>query len=211
VKTVFSHLAGSDSQKFDELTEKQIGNFHQTVAALKNHGLKNFDRHILNSGGILRHEEAQMEMVRLGLALYGVSSNPDFRQNLQPIARLFTVISQIRNVSKGEGVGYSPKKMLEKDKKIAVIAMGYADGLPRILGNGKGCVAINGKRAPFVGDICMDMAMVDVSKIDCQEGDRVEVFGNEISIYEMAKWQETIPYEVLTNIKQRVKRVFFKE
>jgi alanine racemase len=210
-KTVFSHLAGSDTERFDDLTDRQIGRFDEACTLLSDSGLKGFDRHILNSNGILRHGEAQMELVRMGLALYGLSSNREFRDRLKPVSKLYTVISQIREVPAGEGVGYSPKERLKENKKIGVIAMGYADGLPRLLGNGNGGVSVNGKHAPFIGNICMDMAMIDLTEIPCNEGDRVEVFGEVISIYELAKQLNTIPYEVLTNISQRVKRVFFKE
>jgi len=210
-QTVFSHLAGSDDENFDNLTKRQIERFEEACGSLKDFGLSSFKRHILNSNGILRHSAAQFEMVRLGLALYGLSSNAKFRKDLKPIHRLYTVISQIRTVSSGEGIGYSPKEILKENKEIGVIAMGYADGLPRKLGNGRGSVIVQGQRAPFIGNICMDMAMVDLTGIKCLEGDRVEIFGVGIPIYEVAKKLETIPYEVLTNISQRVKRVFYKE
>lgn len=210
-RTVFSHLAASDGEEFDELTKRQIARFQEACAEIHKAGIKSFERHLLNSNGILRHPEAQMDMVRLGLGLYGLSSNEKFRKKLKPIHKLQTVISQIREVEKGEGIGYSPKELLTEKKSIGVIAMGYADGLPRKLGNGRGCVRVNGKMAPFIGNICMDMAMIDLSGIDCKEGDQVEVFGDHISIYQVAKNLETIPYEALTNISQRVKRVFYKE
>lgn len=211
VHSVFSHLAGSDEEKFDQLTENQMKRYAECCKKLNAGGINGFMRHILNSNGILRHSEAQMDMVRLGLGLYGLSSNKEFREKLKPISRLKTKLSQVRMTPKGEGVGYSPKRRLEKDTRIGVIAMGYADGLPRALGNGKGSVWINGKTAPFVGNICMDMAMIDLTGIEASEGDEVEIFGDKNSIYTLAENLNTIPYEVLTNISQRVKRVYFKE
>jgi alanine racemase len=211
VYSAFSHLASSDDEKFDQLTKSQISRFNDACQKLEQKGITGFIRHILNSNGILRHEEAQMDMVRLGLGLYGLSANVIFRKRLQPIGRLKTVLSQIRTAPKGEGIGYSPKQVLDADKRIGIIAMGYADGLPRALGNGNGQVNIHGKTAPFIGNICMDMAMIDLSDIECDEGDEVEIFGENNSIYDLADNLNTIPYEVLTNISQRVKRVFFKE
>lgn len=211
VHSVFSHLAGSDEEKFDSLTESQIKQFNAACEKLEQSGLDGFKRHILNSNGILRHPEAQMDMVRLGLGLYGLSTNAKIRQKLKPIGRLKTVISQIRTVSEGEGVGYSPAVTLTKKTRLGIIAMGYADGLPRLLGNGLGHVFVNGKSAPFIGNICMDMSMIDLSDIECVEGDEVEIFGENISIYSLAENLKTIPYEVLTNLSARVKRIFFQE
>jgi alanine racemase len=211
VYSAFSHLAGSDNQKFDSLTKSQINRFNEFCLRLEQNGIKAFIRHILNSNGILRHREAQMDMVRLGLGLYGLSANEKFRKELQPIGRLKTIVSQIRVVPRGQGIGYSPKKVLDSEKRIGVIAMGYADGLPRAAGNGNGQVFVNGKHAPFVGNICMDMAMIDLSGIECNEGDEVEIFGENNSIYTLANNLNTIPYEVLTNVSTRVKRIFFKE
>lgn len=211
VHSVLSHLAASDDKKYDPSTKSQISQFARACNRFKKKGITDFISHILNSGGILRYEDAQLDMVRLGLGLYGLSGNAKFREKLQPIGNLKTVVSQIRIAPKGEGIGYSPKELLEADKRIGIIAIGYADGLPRQLGNGNGRVYINGKNAPFIGNICMDMAMVDLSDIVCIEGDEVEIFGENISIYDLAEKLNTIPYEVLTNISQRVKRVFFKE
>jgi alanine racemase len=211
IQTVYSHLAASDDSKSDEVTKKQIARFVEAANALEEAGITGFDKHILNSNGIFRHPEAQFDMVRLGLGLYGLSSNELYRKNLLPIGKLTTIISQIRMVAKGEGVGYNPKKRLTEEKRIGVIAIGYADGIPRALGNGIGAVSINGKKAPFIGNICMDMSMVDLSGIDCNEGDQVEVFGETNSIYELAEKAGTIPYELLTGVSSRVKRVYFKE
>src|SRR5690554_3609307 len=211
VKSVFSHLAASDEKDFDDFTKTQIADFTEAADLLAEKLNSNFMRHILNSNGILRYPEAQMDMVRLGLALYGLTTSPDFQGKLQPVSSLKTVISQIREVEAGAGIGYSPKTRLTKKTKVAVIPVGYADGLPRLLGNGGGNVWIANRRAPIIGNICMDMTMVDVTGIVCEEGDAVEVFGDHLDIYEMAKHLKTIPYEVLTNISQRVKRVFIQD
>jgi alanine racemase len=167
--------------------------------------------HILNSSGAMRHPDAQMDMVRIGLALYGLSGSKEARKKLQPVSRLTTAISQIRQVPAGEGIGYSPKEVLIETRSIAVLPVGYADGMPRSLGNGKWSVYIAGKKVPFIGNICMDMSMVDVTGLNCTEGDEVEVFGEHCTIYELAEALGTIPYEVLTNVSTRVKRVFHQE
>ena len=208
--SVFSHLAGSDEEAFDGYTKCQIELFD---SILKKFIQKDFSPmgHILNSNGILRHNKAQYNMVRLGLALYGLTTHPDYQRALQPVSSLKTTISQIRTVKEGQGVGYTPKSTLKRNSQIATIPIGYADGLSRILGNGKGKVMVNGRKVPIVGNVCMDMTMIDVTGIPCSEGDSVEVFGKEQSIYTVAKFLETIPYEVLTNISERVKRVFIQE
>ncbi len=210
VKTVsvFTHLAGSEAERFDALTEKQAERYAEACAALNRHIAPDYMRHMLNSQGVFRHGKYQYDMVRMGLALYGISGNPEFRKHLRPVSRLITTVSQVRKVAAGEGVGYSPKEMLRRDTEVAVVPVGYADGLPRTLGNGKGHMIIRGKRVPTLGNICMDMTMLDVTGIGCQEGDKAEVFGDRADIYEMAKNLNTIPYEVLTNISRRVKRVY---
>ena len=211
VKSVFSHLAASDEEEFDDFTKTQISDFMRDADHLADKLNAPFMRHILNSNGILRYPEGQMDMVRLGLALYGLTTSPDFQGKLQPVSSLKTVISQIREVDPGAGIGYSPKQRLTQKTRIAIIPVGYADGLPRLLGNGGGNVLISNTPAPTIGNICMDMTMVDVTGIPCQEGDEVEVFGEHLDIYEMAEHLKTIPYEVLTNISQRVKRVFIQD
>lgn len=211
VKSIFSHLAGSDDPKFEAFTQMQITDFKKGADILSEKLPNPVMRHILNSSGILRYPEAQMDMVRLGLALYGITTSPDFQGKLKPVSTLRTVISQIREVEPGEGVGYTPKMPVSEKTKIAVIPVGYADGLPRLLGNGGGNVLISNVAVPFIGNICMDMSMVNITGLDCQEGDEVEVFGEHLDIYEMAEHLQTIPYEVLTNISQRVKRVFIQD
>lgn len=208
VVSVFSHLAGSESTEFDALTHRQATRFEQAIQALQKQLTYDFKRHLLNSQGVFRHPQYQMDMVRIGLALYGISGNDTFRKHLKPVGRLVTSISQLRRVPPGEGVGYSPKQVLTEETEVAVIPIGYADGLPRALGNGVGHVLIRGHRRPFLGNICMDMAMVDVTGAGCREGDQVEVFGDRMDVYEMAENLGTIPYEVLTSVSQRVKRVY---
>ncbi len=207
VVSAFTHLAGSDENEMDVFTKEQADQFLHATEILKDQLNSPFLRHILNSNGILRHPEYQLDMVRLGIALYGISTNKETQTNLQPVSSLKTSISQIRTVKSGDSIGYSPKSTEAKDLRIAILPIGYADGLPRLLGNRKGSVWINGKRCDFVGNMCMDMCMVDVSNVVCIEGDQAEIFGEQISIYEIAEWLQTIPYEVLTNISQRVKRV----
>lgn len=207
VVSVFSHLSGSDESRFDDLTATQFQTFVSASADLENQISYPFMRHILNSNGVLRHPDYQLDMVRVGIALYGFSSQLESRKELKPVSRLVTTISQIREVDEGKQIGYNPKSKLNSNRKIAVLAIGYADGYPRLLGNGVGRVYINGKFAPTVGNICMDMCMVDVTSIECKEGDLAEVFGENVEVYELAEKLKTIPYEVLTNISQRVKRI----
>lgn len=208
---VFTHLAGSDAEGFDALTEKQVARFEAAVTELDKWIEKPYMKHVLNSQGVLRHPQYQFDMVRVGLALYGLSGNVEFRKYLRPVSRLITTVSQVRNVPVGEGVGYNPKNTLAHPTEVAVIPVGYADGIPRTLGNGKGHVMIRDKRVPFIGNICMDMSMVDVTGIGCREGDKVEVFGDRMDVYEMADNLSTIPYEVLTSISQRVKRIYLHQ
>lgn len=207
VVSVFSHLSGTDKEEMDDFTAQQFALFIEASEVLKRYIGESFVRHILNSNGILRHPDYQLDMVRLGIALYGVSTNEQTKDLLLPVSSLKTRISQIRTVEKGGAIGYSPLEVEKKDIRIAVLPIGYADGLPRLLGNRNGQVWINGMACDYVGSLCMDMCMVDVSQVECKEGDLVEIFGNHISIYEMAERLNTIPYEVLTNVSQRVKRV----
>jgi alanine racemase len=150
-------------------------------------------------------------MVRLGIGLYGFAGTTHEQQQLQHVATLRTTISQIKNVPASETVGYSRKGVLKRDTQVATVAIGYADGLNRRLSNGKGRMLVNGKLAPIVGNICMDMAMLDITDVPAREGDEVIVFGPELPVSEMARLLETIPYEVLTGISQRVKRVYYQE
>lgn len=209
VRSVFSHLSGSDEAVFDAFTNQQVETFtacaNQFSSAFSHHIM----RHILNSAGIERFPNYQFDMVRLGIGLYGISSLPEI--SLRQVCALKTIVLQIKNVQAGEAVGYSRKGIVTTDKRIAVIPIGYADGFDRRLGNGVGEVLINGQRAKVIGNVCMDLIMIDVTDIKVTEGDRVEVFGDNISISEVAAWLKTIPYEVLTSVSRRVKRIYFQE
>lgn len=211
VKSVFSHLAASDENKHDLFTWEQIEKFEQMSSYLIQSLSYPVLRHILNSSGITRFPEAQFDMVRLGIGLYGVDPSAKFQPQLENVGSLKTIISQLRKIKAGESVGYSRKGQVKEDATIAVVAIGYADGLDRGLSNGNGHMLVNGKPAPIVGNICMDMTMLDVSRIDCKEGDEVLVFGKDLPITELAKNIDTIPYEILTGISQRVRRVYFQE
>jgi len=209
VRSVFSHLAGADETKFDAFTKQQIATFTACADQLQTSASHHILRHILNSAGIERFPEYQFDMVRLGIGLYGISALPDV--NLKQVCALKTVILQIKTVKAGETVGYSRKGVINTDKRIAVIPIGYADGFDRKLGNGGGEVLVNGKRAKVIGNVCMDLVMIDVTNIEAKEGDQVEIFGDHLTISEVAGWLKTISYEVLTSVSRRVKRIYFQE
>ena len=209
VKSVFSHLAGSDSPLFDNFTREQINRFLQETSDLEKALNYPVLKHILNSAGIERFPEAQSDMVRLGIGLYGISSiNP---QNLKPVATLKTRILQIREVKQEETVGYNRNGRLQRNSRIACLPIGYADGLDRRLGNGNLSFLIRGKKCPTVGNICMDICMADITDTQAEEGDEAILFGNEITISDWAEKLQTIPYEILTSISPRVKRIYYKE
>lgn len=208
VKSVFSHLAASDEPEHDWFTNEQVSLFKQMSDAIAATVGYQPMRHILNSAGIERFPEAHFEMVRLGIGLHGVSS---VQSLLKPVSSLKTHISQIKKIPRGETVGYSRKGKADTDFIIAILPVGYADGLDRKLGNGNGYVTIDGHKAPYVGTICMDMCMVDITYLKCEEGDEVVVFGNHPSIIELAEQVGTIPYEILTNVSSRVKRIYIKD
>ncbi|HPJ10754.1 MAG TPA: alanine racemase, partial [Flavobacterium sp.] len=168
-------------------------------------------RHILNTSGISNFPKAQYDMVRLGIGLYGISNDPDEQPMLENVGTLKSIISQIRTIESGESVGYGRRFMASKTTKIATIPIGYADGISRHWGNGVGYLTIHQQKAPIVGSVCMDMLMVDISDIPCKEGDQVVIFGESPTVVEMAKKLDTIPYEILTGISQRVKRIFYRE
>lgn len=211
VKSVFTHLAASDEQAHDEFTQQQILTFKNLADTL----CKSFDyriiRHCLNSSGIVRFKQAQFDMVRLGIGLYGIDPAAMVQKQLQQIGTLKTVISQIRQINTTESVGYGRKGKVAKASTIAITAIGYADGLNRLLSNGNGYMLVNGKSAPIIGNICMDMTMIDVTGIDCKPGDEVIVFGKDLPVTVLADKLQTIPYEILTSISQRVKRVYYYE
>jgi Alr-MurF fusion protein len=211
IASVFSHLAGADEAAHDGFSFEQFSSFqkfYQTLSASLN---TNPLRHILNSPGILRLPDFQMDMVRLGIGLYGINPTDENVEQLKPVATLKTIISQIKKIKKGETIGYGRKGKAENEMTLATLAIGYADGFSRSFSQGRGRVWIKGKKAPIIGNVCMDMTMVDITGIDAQEGDEVIVFGNDLPIQEVAATINTIPYEILTNTSERVKRVFFAE
>jgi len=209
ISSVFSHLAASDDPAEDEFTLSQMQRFDELSKVVQDGCDHPVIRHILNSSGIERFPLNQYEMVRLGIGLYGISVTD--KKALQNVSTLKTTISQLRTVHRGETIGYARKGIATKELKIATLPIGYADGLNRHLSNGVGKVWINGRLAPIIGNICMDMCMIDVTDIDVNEGDRVIVFGKEYPASEMAELLGTIPYEVFTSVSQRVKRVYFQE
>ncbi|KAF0202110.1 MAG: hypothetical protein FD170_2081 [Bacteroidetes bacterium] len=211
VESAFSHLVGSDNKNFDDYTQQQISEFVRITQKLREALGYNFMRHILNSAGILRFPEAQFEMVRLGISLYGISSDEKEQSQLETVTSLKTSISQITHVSKNESVGYNRSWTAQRDSVIATIPIGYADGLNRRLGNGTGHFLVNGNLVPVAGNVCMDMTMLDITGIEAKEGDDVLVFGRELPISRLADEMGTIPYEILTGISSRVKRAYFKE
>lgn len=211
VKSVFSHLAGSDSIALDYFTREQSDALVQMTEKIeKEIGYKPI-RHILNSAGISRFPDKQFEMVRLGIGLYGIGWNESEQRFLQQVSSLKTVISQIKVIPKDDTIGYSRRWLASKEMTIGIIPIGYADGLSRKLSNGKGKVLINGAFAPIVGNICMDMCMVDITDIQAKENDEVVIFGEGYSITDLANDMDTIPYEVLTGISRRVKRIYYQE
>ena len=212
VQSVFSHLACSEDPAMDDFTRRQIDRLRQWSASLP--GIK----HILNSSGISRFPEAQMEMVRLGLGLYGVAPEPEVQRQLRQVSRLVTRISQIKAIPAGDTVGYNCRWRAARPSRIAILTIGYADGLHRGLGNGNGRVHINGHEAPIIGSICMDMCFVDVTDVPCAEGDRAVIFGDPglpgapgDLLQRNAAAAGTIPYELLTAVAPRVKRVYYHE
>lgn len=211
IRSVFSHLVASDEAAHDEYTHKQVRQFTRICDEMKKHFDHPFLRHILNSSGILRFPDAQFEMVRLGIGLYGIATEAEDRKHFRNVSTLRTTISQLRQVQAGETIGYSRKGLAQDNMIVATVPIGYADGLHRVLSNGKGKMWVGGRPARIVGNVCMDMCMLDVTGIPCKEGDPVIVFDSEHSIEDIAKDMGTIAYEVLTNVSPRVKRVYWQE
>jgi alanine racemase len=211
VQSVFSHLAASEDPAEDDFTRYQIREFENMALKFKKQLRPTIQMHILNSAGIRRFPEARFDMVRLGISLYGVPAVEDEKENLENVSTLKSTISQIKIIKKGETIGYNRTAKADEDMTIAIIPIGYADGLNRRLSNGIGKVFINGNAAPIVGNICMDMCMVDITGMVANEGNDVIIFGKEHPISELANAIGTIPYEVLTSISRRVKRVYYHE
>lgn len=209
VQSVFSHLVASEDSQQDDFTRKQWQLFTEYADAISASIPYGFLRHISNTTGVSRHPELQMDMVRLGIGMYGIDSN---LKSLQEVSSLRTTVAQIKKVQKGGSVGYGHKAVVDKDTTIATIRIGYADGYPRNLSHGIGKVWVNGQMVPVIGTVCMDMTMVDISEAaEVKEGDPVLLFGKEIPVSLLAEWAQTIPYEILTGVSTRVKRVYFEE
>jgi alanine racemase len=209
IASLYTHLVGADEVIHRDFSLEQLRNFvamcDTICAKLEYKPL----RHALNSAGIIQFPEYQMDMVRLGIGLYGVEVSGKYESHLKSISTLKTTISQIKSVPKGHSIGYSRKGIMEEDGKIATIALGYADGYDRRFSNGKGFVLIHGKKAPVIGNVCMDMTMINITGIEANEGDEVIIYGPGISLKELSERIGTIPYELLTNISSRVKRVYY--
>ncbi len=207
VKSAFSHLAASEDLKEKEFTLKQIKSFKKISEVL----ISKLDYkpllHCANTSGIINYPEAYFDMVRTGIGLYGFGNDPEENKHLKPVGTLKTIITQIHKVEKGESVGYNRAFIAEKTTLSATLAIGHADGIPRSYGNGKGWVIINGEKAHILGNVCMDMIMVDVTDIDCEEGDEVIVFGPSATAEELSAAINSISYELITAVSQRVKRV----
>lgn len=211
VKSILSHMATSDDLAHKDFALSQIDLFEQLSSKLMGALQIKPIRHILNTSGISNFPEAQYDMVRLGIGLYGISNDADEQHYLENVGTLKSIISQIRTIDNGESVGYGRRFRANKTTRIATIPIGYADGISRSWGNGLGFVTINNQKASIVGSICMDMLMVDCSEINCKEGDQVIIFGESPTVNLIAEKTHTIPYEILTSISQRVKRVFYRE
>ena len=211
VQSIFTHFSVSEEADRDDFTRGQADAFSALADKLESLLGYSVIKHICNTAGIIRFKEYHFDMVRLGLGLYGL--DPSGRENMQlkPSAALYAVVTQLHEVKAGQGIGYGQNDVATHDRKIATISMGYADGLSRIYSRGIGKVYLNGNLVPFVGNICMDMAMIDVTNVACAEGDKVEIFGPHLSIHDVARWGNTISYEILTGISQRVPRIFIGE
>ncbi len=212
IQSIFTHLAAADEERWDNYTRQQFQLFEQGYQTIQS----NFDykilRHALNSSGAVRFSDFSYDMMRLGIGLYGVRTIFDGSQaSLREVSALYTTIISIKKWSVENTIGYGRKGVLTKDSVIETLPIGYADGIDRHLGNGGMQVYINGKYAPTIGNICMDMCMIDITGVDCKIGDRVEIFGNKISVEKLSDTLQTIPYEILTSIGERVKRTYYKD
>jgi alanine racemase len=211
IRSVFSHLAAAEDELEDEFTNSQINKLSKMADEIQLTFNYPIMKHILNTSGITRFKNAQFDMVRLGIGMYGIPTCKEDENALENVCTLRTSISQIKTIPQGESVGYSRSWIAPKDTPIGIIPVGYADGLNRAYGNGVGKVLVNGKLAPIIGIVCMDMCMIDLTKIEANVGDKVIVFGDEYPVEIMSKSLNTISYEVLTGISRRVKRVYYQE
>ncbi len=211
IQSAFSHLVASDSEKHDAFTQQQAAIFAHCCNGLAKVIPYSFLQHIANTSAILRHQQLQLDMVRLGIGLYGVDGFEPMQQKLQNVTTLKTTIAQVRYIKAGESVGYNRAAIVTEDSVIATVRIGYADGYSRMLGNGNGKMLVNGQLAPVIGNVCMDMTMLNITGIAAREGDTVIVFGAALPVTDVGKWAGTIAYEILAGISQRVKRVYFEE
>jgi alanine racemase len=212
VRSAFSHLAASEDADLDAFTMQQADQFETACKELATRVGYPFIRHLSNTAAIFRKPDLQYDMVRLGIGLYGVDTANEIDLSLQTVASLKSTIAQIRLIQENETVGYNRKGRVSRPSTIATVRIGYADGFNRRSGNGKVSMYVNGKMAPVIGNVCMDMTMIDITDIPgVQEGDQVEIFGNNLPIQQLAAWNDTIPYEIMTGISQRVKRVYLEE
>jgi Alr-MurF fusion protein len=212
IKSVFSHLAASEDAQHDAFSDQQVGLYLQACEQLQQQLPYQFLRHIANTAAIQRRPQWQFDMVRLGIGMYGIDGTAERSLGLQEVSTLKSTIAQIKHISEGETVSYGRQGVALQDKTIATVRIGYADGYPRSLSNGIGKMWVNGRLAPVIGIICMDMTMIDITGIPgVREGDEVIVFGKELPVKEVANWANTIPYEILTGISHRVKRVYYQD
>ncbi|MEP6947756.1 MAG: bifunctional UDP-N-acetylmuramoyl-tripeptide:D-alanyl-D-alanine ligase/alanine racemase [Ginsengibacter sp.] len=212
VVTMFTHLVAGDNTKENDFTHQQAMIFEECCNIIEHSLGYKFIKHVANTAGISHHLNLQMDMVRLGIGLYGIDSNKRMQSQLKNVTTLTTTVSQIKKIKEGDTVGYGRNAKLTRDSLIATVRVGYADGYPRNLGNGKGKMLLHNTLVPVVGNVCMDMTMLDITGLDMiKEGDEVVVFGEALPLYTLAGWAETIPYELMTGISQRVKRVYFEE
>ena len=211
IASVFSHLSASDERQYDEFTRSQFERLKIHAETIETAIGYSCLKHISNTAATLRFKQEGLDMIRLGIGLYGIDPTGEFDKLLEPVFTFKTIISQIKNIAPNESIGYSRKAISGTSRKIAILALGYADGLNRGLSNGIGGCLIRGKWAPITGNICMDMCMVDITGIDCEEGDEAIIFGKELPIETVAEKLNTIPYEILTSISQRVKRVYVSD
>lgn len=211
VASIFSHLATADCLDMDDYTEYQLAGFDRMSTYLISHLGYSVKRHVLNTAGIMRYPMYQYDLVRLGIGLYGISPLDETDPNLRPVSSLTTTISALQHRHPGETIGYSRRGKINAESTIATLPIGYADGLNRHLGNGNTTMMVNGVECPTVGNICMDICMIDVTKASASCGDRVEIFGKDIPVTRVAKALDTIPYEILTWVAPRVKRIYYRE
>jgi alanine racemase len=210
VQSIFSHLAASEDPQEDAFTHLQFERFTAAATLLEKKLGHHIIKHIANSAAAIRHPELQLDMIRLGIGLYGVEVAAGL--SLLPVATLRSAIAQLRSLPAGESISYNRRTILTRPSVIATVRLGYADGYPRALGNGAGQVLVNGRRVPIVGTICMDMFMIDVTELaDVSVGDEVILFGGSLRVQEVADWAHTIPYAILTGISERVKRIYFEQ